>query len=371
MSTLPTDIDRASLQAHMPDAVERDTPGFAKRALVRMQRWTRWEFWPAWMVYALLTPHLVRLAIKHRGLSVFAAANPGMPLGGFVGESKLDILRSLLAEWIVPTEAVEPGGVSERVASCEAMMLERGWSFPLVFKPDVGERGTDVKLVRSLIEAAAYLRRVRSRVLVQPYHPGPFEAGVFYVRHPRDQRGRIFSITDKRQPRVTGDGRSSLRALVWSDARLRLQAHTLLEQLGPDAERVPAAGERFLLSIAGNHCRGTMFLDGAALVTDALERRIDEIARACPGFFFGRFDLRYTSEQELARGEGFRIVELNGVLSESTNIYDPSWSLFRGLRTLAAQWTHAFEIGAANARLGASVPRALDLVRAARQHAHR
>lgn len=370
MTTLPTDMERVSLipAASRVETVPR-TPSRFARARVVWQRWSRWEFWPAWIVYALLLPHLVRLALRHRSLSVFAVANPGMPLGGFVGESKLDILRSLPAAWIVPTDAVEAG--ENREQALEEVLRRRGWALPVVLKPDVGERGTDVRLVRSTAEAAAYLTRVRSRVLVQPYHAGPFEAGVFYVRRPSEARGRIFSITDKVQPRVTGDGRSTLRELIWRDERLRLQADALHAQLGGDADRIAARGERVLLSIAGNHCRGTLFLDGAGLITSELESRFDEIAKATNGFFFGRFDVRYQSPEDFARGEGFRIVELNGVLSESTNIYDPSWSLWRGLRTLAAQWSLAFEIGAANAKAGARVPTVREMWQAARRHQQR
>ncbi|MBY0112773.1 MAG: hypothetical protein K2Y21_08130 [Phycisphaerales bacterium] len=368
LPTLPTEMNRGSFVAAPAWSDANPAPTLLQRLAVQVERWSRWEFWPAWLVYALLIPRFVRLALRHRSATVFAAANPGMPLGGFVGESKLDILRALPQEWIIPTDVIEPGTASERAAALDRVLRSRGWNLPVVCKPDVGERGTDVRLIRTTSEAAAYLLRVPGRVLVQPYHPGPFEAGVFYVRVPGEPCGRIFSITDKRQPRVTGDGRSSLGTLVWNDRRLRLQSGALLEQLGPDADRVPAEGERVLLSIAGNHCRGTMFLDGGALRTDALERRFDEIAKAYNGFYFGRFDVRYSDEQAFARGEGFQIVELNGVLSESTNIYDPSWSLWRGLRTLAEQWSLAFEIGAANARTGARVPTMRQLLDAARRH---
>lgn len=364
MTTLPTDLERTTL----PSLARTDEPSRVERLRIALRRWSRWEFWPAWLVYALLLPHLTRLALRHRSLTVFATANPGMPLGGFVGESKFDILKRLPRDWTVPTHAIEPNTDDARLAALESLNATHGLHFPLVLKPDIGERGTDVKLVRSPAEVAAYFARVRSRVLVQPYHPGPFEAGVFYVRRPGDARGFIFSITDKVQPRVTGDGKSSLRTLIWRDARLALQAATLLQQLGSAADRVPHAGERVLLSIAGNHCRGTMFLDGRALITPALERRIDEIAKSYSGFFFGRFDLRYANPEAFANGDDFHIVELNGVLSESTNIYDPSWSLRRGLRTLAAQWTLAFEIGAANARAGVPIPTVRELLRAARVH---
>ena len=111
-----------------------------------------------------------------------------------------------------------------------------------------------------------------------------------------------------------------------------------------------------------------MFLDGGRLLTPALERAIDRIARHTDGFFFGRFDVRYESEDALREGRGFKIIELNGVTSESTNVYDPSWSLWAAHKTLREQWTLAFRIGAANREAGHRASSPAQLVRAARSH---
>ena len=55
------------------------------------------------------------------------------------------------------------------------------------------------------------------------------------------------------------------------------------------------------------------------------------------------------------RGEDITILELNGVTSEVTHIYDPAVSLIEAYRALCAQWRLAFEIGAENASRGARV----------------
>ena len=67
---------------------------------------------------------------------------------------------------------------------------------------------------------------------------------------------------------------------------------------------------------------------------------------------FGRIDIRYTDPESFMRGEGLAVIELNGVTSESTNIYDPSWSLAQAQRTLRKQWRLCFEIGDANRKQG-------------------
>ena len=189
-------------------------------------------------------------------------------------------------------------------------------------KPDVGERGVGVRWAQGPADLEAYLAREAGAVVLQQAHDGPFEVGLFYIRHPDAPRGHLFSITDKRFPVVTGDGRASVAELIERHPRYRLQADVFLARLA-DVDRVPAAGETVRLGRAGNHCQGTEFRDGRHLHTPALEAAIESIARHIDGFHFGRFDVRYASHEALARGEGFAIVELNGVTSEATHIYDP------------------------------------------------
>jgi hypothetical protein len=133
-------------------------------------------------------------------------------------------------------------------------------------------------------------------------------------------------------------------------------------------DRVLQAGERLALVVAGNHCQGAMFRDGEHLNTAELEQSVDAIARRFEGFYFGRFDVRYSDPALFRLGRGFRIVELNGVTSEATNIYDPARSLGSAYRTLARQWKILYTIGALNRDRG-HVPAALgDVIRAVRDH---
>ena len=316
------------------------------KLIARVSRVWRWEFWPTWLFHAPLVPYVAWLSLRHRGFLTITAANPGIPLGGFVGESKYQILSSINHPSVIGTTLIPPGDIDTRIAMIASA------SFPLILKPDVGQRGAGVKLVRSIEQARDYFARTSQAVIAQPFHPGPFEAGVFYVRMPGEPRGRIFSITDKVFPELVGDGESTIEQLIWSHPRFRMQAATFLKRHARDQDRVLARGERFRLAIAGNHCQGTLFRDGAHLITPELERAIDEIAQSFDGFYFGRFDVRYANVDRFRAGEDLTVIELNGVTSESTNLYDPTWSLLRAYRTLFAQWRALFEIGAANRALG-------------------
>jgi membrane protein DedA with SNARE-associated domain len=318
---------------------------------VRLARWRAWEFWPAWLFQLPVGLWILWLALRHRSPTLFSAANPGLEDGGIVGESKSEILRRLPPEWVIPWFVLPPAPLDTRVASAVAGIARAGWSWPVVIKPDVGERGVGVRWAHGRADLEAYLDREPGAVVVQQAHEGPFEVGLFYVRHPDDPRGHLFSITDKRFPVVTGDGRSTLAELIERHPRYRLQADVFLARHA-DVDRVPASGELVRLGRAGNHCQGTEFRDGRHLRTPALEAAVEAIARRIDGFHFGRFDVRYASREALARGEGFAIVELNGVTSEATHVYDPDGSLLAAWRTLMTQWSLAFAIGAANRSRG-------------------
>ena len=79
------------------------------------------------------------------------------------------------------------------------------------------------------------------------------------------------------------------------------------------------------------------------------------------GFFIGRYDIRYASDDDLRAGHSFQIIELNGAASEATSIYDSRNSLLAAYRTLFRQWELVFAIGAENRRRG-SKPTGLALL---------
>lgn len=320
--------------------------------IASISRIWRWEFWPVWLFYLPLVPWILYLAIRYRGLTLPTATNPAIPHGGFVGESKWDILRRLPPEWVVSTALLPPDNAARRAERLSAIMEERGWGFPMILKPDAAERGAGLRLIRTANQAREYLESVSVAVLAQEYHPGPCEAGVFYYRVPGQQRGRIYSITDKQFPVLVGDGLQTVEDLIWFHPRYRMQAARFLARLNGQADQVLAAGETLRLAVAGNHCQGTCFRDGAHLWTPTLDAAIDAIARHFEGFYYGRFDVRYADAAQFRAGRGFKIVELNGATSESTNIYDPDWSIWRAWAVLAGQLRLAYAIGAANRKAG-------------------
>ena len=192
------------------------------------------------------------------------------------------------------------------------------------------------------------------------------EYGVFIARAPGAPL-RILSIVHKTFPHVTGDGRRSLRELILDHPRARLIADGMFTRWAAELARVPGAGEALVLVEIGAHSRGSLFLDVRSLASADLAATLTRLTDAVPGYAFGRIDLRVPSAAHLRRGEGLKVLELNGVGAESAHIYDPDTPLLDGYRTMLRQWSLAFAIGAAQARRGAQVTGLMRLLCLARQ----
>ncbi|HRI13010.1 MAG TPA: VTT domain-containing protein [Verrucomicrobiota bacterium] len=360
---LPVIVIAAVAGLHFIRRLERIN--HARRFGATVGRWRRWEFWPPWLFYLPVAGRYLLLALKYRGVSLPSAANPGIVTGGLVGESKFATLRELFrtspevtAEaWFLPASESKTWNstfeIEARLASLRRLCAKHHIAFPLVLKPDLGQRGLGVKLIQSFEEADAYLRHTRAAVVVQRYAAGPGEVGIFYYRFPHEAHGQIFAVTEKIFPTLTGDGVHTIEELIWKDPRARFVADRYLTRFAVRRREVLAPGETLRLVEAGNHAQGCIFRDGSRLLTPELAQRIDEISQRLPGFFIGRYDLRFGSEDDLRAGRNFQILELNGASAEATSIYDARNSLWAAYRTLFRQWELVFAIGAANRSRGA------------------
>jgi len=326
-----------------------------RKLTTRVARWTRWEFWPLWLFYPPVAIHYLWLVVKYRGTMLPTVSNPGIFSGGIVGESKMATLRDLMttsSEFTAEAELLAGDSANARLISLHEICARRNISYPFILKPDLGQRGAGIKLIHTESQAEAYLKETSAPLLVQRFAAGPHEIGIFYYRFPSESHGHIFAITEKVFPVITGDGKSTIAELIWRDDRARFMAEKYLQRLGARQNDVLAKGETQPLVQAGNHAQGCIFRDGLRLNTPALAERIDEISKKVSGFFIGRYDIRFESEDALRAGKNFQIIELNGAAAEATSIYDARNSLWSAYRTLFRQWDLVFAIGAENRRRG-------------------
>ncbi|RME32070.1 carboxylate--amine ligase [Candidatus Woesearchaeota archaeon] len=308
-----------------------------------------WEFWDARIFYAPLAIYILWLMLRHRrGIGCITKADASFPYGGLSIGSKYAILERFKQSPLFDSHFAKSflvrasWRVNTRVRRASAF-INKHLSFPVILKPDYGHRGNGVLLVQNMAELRDTLARMTIDHILQAYHDEPYEFGVFYIRLPGEQRGRIWSITEKVLPTVTGDGVHTLRQLIEAEPRYVHRKEKLFEKNRAALDTILKKGEQRKLLITGSHAQGAIFLEGKQYKTRRLERVIETISRADPAFHFGRYDMKAKSIAAFKRG-AFRIVELNGVDSESTNIYDPQYSLIEAYRILFAQWRLLFAI---------------------------
>ena len=318
----------------------------------KWRRMLRWEFWPMWLFYTPIVIWIIGLTLRYRKLT-FLSVNPGFPMSGLIGEQKAESLKHLQSMPELARFEYVPEQKQDRISMVHQLMREHGYEFPVVLKPDAGQRGSNVAVIRSNQALARYLQDVSEPLLLQEYVGGS-EFGLFYVRDPNHDYGRLFSITEKTFPVVVGDGHQALEQLLMTNPRTHYMAQFLLNLHAHQLNRVLAPNEKLQVVEIGSHCRGSVFLDANHLITPELEQAVHQISSRIPGFYFGRFDVRVPSQQQLQAGSNLKVLEVNGVTSESTNIYDPKHSLIDAYRIMFKQWHLAFSIGASNIKNGAT-----------------
>ncbi len=331
-------------------------------------RITNHEYWVTGLVYLPMLWWGIKRMIARRWLIELTSVNPGYAHdAGIMCESKMDINRKL-GDGTVDDKAIlhcvliDENENENRVEQAIEILNndDQLGGYPVFCKPDQGERGRAVEMIRSESELIDYCTDNDEAFVIQQRHAGEMEVGVLWVRHTESitdanydgPSGFIYAITIKHFPVVVGDGKQSIRRLILGNKRYRAQSRMFMTRMSEHLNMVPDVGEEIALGIAGNHSQGAMFTDGVHLITDELSARIGEIVDRFiddqgRGFDIGRFDLRCDSLEELAQGKGFGIVELNGLTSEPTNLYDPKRSIFWAWDMLCGYWLHAERLGAA------------------------
>ena len=164
---------------------------------------------------------------------------------------------------------------------------------------------------------------------------------------------------------VVGDGKSTVRTLVQQNPRALMQLDRLAHTLPHLLETIPDLGVQVDLGIVGNHSKGTQFINGSAYIDAELSHTFEEVAQAIPGFYYGRFDIKCRNLDLLKQGKDFKIIELNGICSEPTHIYDQhNMSYPKALWTIIRHWTLVGKISSMNHRAGAPYFPTLRILRA-------
>ena len=323
---------------------------------------------PPALFYLPLVFNWIRLGLRHGSMTLPTAANPTIFNGGMWGESKssyfFDVAlaeRQWIADFVVAKRNPGAASLAGDIERANRALGDAGLEFPLIAKPDIGWHGHGVRRIDTAGALENYLAHFpeSSTLMLQRYVPYAGEAAVLYARLPGESSGRIISLTLRYFPQVQGDGRSTVRQLIAGNARAQWKSalhlgidptHRGVDPL--DLDRVPLQGEVVRIALIGNQRAGALYRDGRRHITAALDQRFDLIARGMTEFHYGRFDLRFESVEALMRGEGFSILEINGIGGEAIDCWDPRLPVTECYRRLAEQQRLLFLIGDRNRARG-------------------
>ncbi len=319
---------------------------FLKRIFLRL---FNWELWPFNVIYTPVFIVWIYYIIKARTVWYFSNVNPTLTFSGFEGEAKREMYQQLPRALYPTTVHVaaheEPVFILERIK-------EAGLSFPFIAKPDIGTQGLLFRRIYTVTELLDYHRFLEGDYVVQPFIDLPEEYSVFYIRYPGEKKGKITGLILKEYMAVTGDGHSTLQQLIAQHPKAKQREAEMFAKHKEHLANILPKGEKFQLSIMGNHNRGARFINLHNEIDESLCAVFDAIADAVPQFHYGRYDLKCTSLKDLKEGRNIQILEYNGTGAEPNHIYDCGMSYGTALKVIAQHWKAMYEIGRLNKRSG-------------------
>jgi len=303
------------------------------------------EFWPYWLFYFPMYFYGLYLALRSRSFMYFSATNPGMKYSGVFGVSKYKVLATIPARY-VPKTILVPS--STPYTSILQMIRDYHFTYPFIIKPDIGERGKDVEVISNQKELKDYLRGKPFDLNIQEYIDKKLEFGILYHRLPSHKTGNITSVVQKGFLCIKGDGSNTLQNLLKKEIRISKRLEYFEQKYQNELASILPNDEIMYLEPIGNHCRGTTFYDASNIINDQLTNVFNDIALQIEGYYYGRFDLKVESLNDLYHGRNMKIIELNGVSSEVAHIYDPNYKLLRAYRDVFKHMKYIYDIAKIN-----------------------
>lgn len=329
---------------------------------------THWEDWHWFIKYILIGPFWLWNCLKAGSFWFFTPSNPGITFGGFIGETKKEIYDQLPASTYPKSVYVSP---SMPFSEINAHLASHQLSFPLAVKPNAGMMGFMFRKIETMEQLQQYHAVMPVDYIIQDLITYPLEVSVFYYRYPNEARGHITGFLKKEPMEVTGDGIRTLKELIVSYPRARFRQKELLSKHESKLGVIIPAGDRFALSHALNLSRGGRLVSLEHEKDERLLKIFDDLSHYSKNFYYGRYDIKCTSIEDLKCGRNFSILEYNGCGAEPHHVYGNGNSFFTACKILVDHWDILYKISMQNYRQG--IPRwsyaeGLRFSRKAREH---
>lgn len=310
---------------------------------------THWETWHYLAKYIPIMPVWLWYCLRARSFWFFMPSNPTLTFGGFEGESKREMFDQLPAGSYPKSMYVSHSQPFDEIAN----RVENEFDFPLAVKPDVGMMGFMFRKIESISKLRLYHDKMPADYIIQDLVTYPLEVSVFYYRLPDEAKGNITGFLKKEFLTVVGDGVSTLRELIHHYPRVQFRLEEMLSKHQGRLNDIIGKGDSYCLSNALNLSRGGKLVSLAHEKDEKLLRVFDRLSHHTSHFYYGRYDIKCASVEDLKEGKNFSILEYNGCGAEPHHIYGDGNTLLQAYKILLHHWKVLYQISAYNLRHGA------------------
>jgi len=272
-----------------------------------------------------------------------------MHFSGFEGETKEEMFQQLPLELLPLSIMINP---SENFDCIVKKIYAAGLQFPLAVKPDVGTKGLLFRRIENEEQLKFYHSLLPFTYVIEQFVTLPLELSIFYVRYPGKKKGMITGLIAKEYLHVVGDGKSTLKQLIEKHPKAFMIGNEQKHKHAEKLNNIIAANEIFYLNELGNHNRGARFINLHHKIDEQLLNVVDEINLYSKHFYYGRYDIKTNSLEDLKHCRNTLILEFNGVGSEPNHIYDIGLNYKQAFSIIAKHWKYMYEIGKINYKNG-------------------
>ena len=220
-------------------------------------------------------------------------------------------------------------------------------------------------------EFCQYHTKMPVEYIVQELVKYPLEVSVFYYRFPGREKGTITGFLRKEMLEVQGDGISTLEQLIFQHPLAKFRMEEMCSKHAKRLHDIVPAGDTFRLSWAANLSRGGKLVHLTHEKDDRLLKVFDDLSHYTKQFYYGRYDIKCKSIEDLKEGKNFSILEYNGSGAEPHHIYGGGFTLFQAYRIVLQHWAVLYRISKYNHRQGIPYWKFRDgwkFLRAAKRH---
>ena len=306
---------------------------------------THWETWHHHAKYIPISPVWVWYIFRSGTPWFFTPSNPTLTFGGFEGEGKKEMYEQLPDGSYPHTTYIQPRINFEAV---EKQVADAGFKYPFIVKPNVGMMGFMFRKISNADQLKKYHDTIHIEYLVQELIDYELEVSAFYFRMPDQAKGIISGFLKKESPYIIGDGVHSIEELMRQHEGIRFKQDEFLTKHEEWKKDILPPNQKYYLSHASNRSQGGTLIGIDHEIDERLQKLFDGFSHHAGKFYYGRYDIKCKSVEDLKEAKNYSILEFNGAGAGTQHVYANNYSLWKAMSVILTHWRMMFRISRYN-----------------------